>query len=283
MPESFYRPSETLGINPVSYQRRFQDDLLNLIPREARTMLDLGCGDGFITSAVADRSMAVGMDISMKARTLSRHGWEVTVIAATAPPGNTLDEETFPEIRIIRIDLRRVVHIPLDGQYPDDAIPGCRIWKESNFYHNHFNAQAVQEKASVNVAYDLPVLPSALLAARQLGAKINYDSHNLYAEQSIFSPEASAMYSATEDVLANDSPELKRFVSSQSVDINHPMRSADEIAAGFDLIFASDLLSMRTALSEISTRFVWAEQEEKLANHFEQVFAAERGKSGGMN
>jgi glycosyltransferase involved in cell wall biosynthesis len=44
---------------------------------------------------------------------------------------------------------------------------------------------ALQQQADIVVAHDLPTLPAAAAAAERLGAKLVYDSHELYCEQEL--------------------------------------------------------------------------------------------------
>jgi glycosyltransferase involved in cell wall biosynthesis len=56
---------------------------------------------------------------------------------------------------------------------------------------------ALRYPADVVVAHDLPILPTALQAASHHGAKLVYDSHELYCEQE-FEPRLQRMWSAVE-------------------------------------------------------------------------------------
>ena len=62
-------------------------------------------------------------------------------------------------------------------------------------------------------------------------------------------------------ILANDLPELSRFVSKQGIGMNLPMGRVEDIASAVDTFFAADIAQFRTRLREISSRFVWENHE----------------------
>lgn len=61
-------------------------------------------------------------------------------------------------------------------------------------------------------------------------------------------------------ILANDLPELRRFVADQGVGLVHAMTDAQAIAAGIDRICATDLTAFRAALEEVAPRMTWDAQ-----------------------
>jgi glycosyltransferase involved in cell wall biosynthesis len=54
---------------------------------------------------------------------------------------------------------------------------------QERFFLGLFLPTALSYRADVYLAHDLPMLPVAVAAARAIGARIAYDSHELYAEQ----------------------------------------------------------------------------------------------------
>jgi len=62
----------------------------------------------------------------------------------------------------------------------------------------HFLSSTLLHPGAVIVAHDLPVLPAAVVAAAELGARLAYDSHELYAEQHVFPPETAELYRIAE-------------------------------------------------------------------------------------
>ena len=58
----FYDRVEWRHVEP--YQLEVRQDLLGLLPEDVRSILDLGCGNGYIANALAGRGIVVGVDIS---------------------------------------------------------------------------------------------------------------------------------------------------------------------------------------------------------------------------
>ena len=70
----YYEQSSLWGKPPNPYQIRVRADVLNLLPQDVESILDVGCGDGFITNALPDNLRVIGLDISMEAlRHVQRH------------------------------------------------------------------------------------------------------------------------------------------------------------------------------------------------------------------
>lgn len=65
--ESYYNQQQLWGADPEAYQRQVRWDLLDLMPPDVRSVLDVGCGDGFITNALPPALRVVGLDISPEA------------------------------------------------------------------------------------------------------------------------------------------------------------------------------------------------------------------------
>jgi glycosyltransferase involved in cell wall biosynthesis len=62
-------------------------------------------------------------------------------------------------------------------------------------------------------------------------------------------------------ILANDLPELIRFVGNQGIGVNHPMSCAEEVAYAIESFFGNDVRQYRMRLREVSSRFVWQNHE----------------------
>ncbi len=63
----FYDQSRLWGRRPEPYQVQVRADVLQILPPDVRSVLDVGCGDGFITNALPGRLRVVGLDISPQA------------------------------------------------------------------------------------------------------------------------------------------------------------------------------------------------------------------------
>jgi len=151
-----------------------------------------------------------------EARSLQDAGWEVTVVGGEPPADNPYwDEECYPDLRIVRVN-ERVLSVPCyDGAFmyavrrdrlvPDAArvneyarklLPDQR-WRQYFVERRGYFMEALERRARVYVAHDLPQLPVALMAAMHHGSHVVYDSHELFPEQS-FVRKSREMLSAME-------------------------------------------------------------------------------------
>lgn len=142
-----------------------------------------------VTMLVADNQ--IDRRVLQQARTLSRQGVAVTVIAAPAPWPRDLDQAAFPEVAIVRIDTSRAA--PEMPQIASRLRPG-RDWQAHYFYYWQFLVEALKHPAEAYVAHDLPVLPAAIAAADHAGAAVLYDAHELYPEQLVFGAAQQQFY-----------------------------------------------------------------------------------------
>ncbi|WP_461389167.1 glycosyltransferase [Desulfosporosinus fructosivorans] len=139
--------------------------------------------------------------VLLEARSLRKAGWQVTVIAAPPPfTGYRLDEECFPEIKIVRIDGEKAAKLPTSLKLSDPKLN--RDWREFYWYSNQFCSEAFKIPAKVYVAHDLPVLPAATLVAKHYNSRLVYDAHELYPEQKHFGPERTHLYTEVETLLS---------------------------------------------------------------------------------
>ena len=76
MRDGFYYEQPNLWGNPPDrYQVQDRADILDLLPDDAGSVLDVGCGDGFITNELPQHLRVVGLDISAEAlRYVKRQG-----------------------------------------------------------------------------------------------------------------------------------------------------------------------------------------------------------------
>jgi len=138
-----------------------------------------------------------------EAGSLGAAGWDVTVVAGEPPDDNPFwDEECYPEVRIIRAN-ERMLSVPCFGNEYRYSVPWYRRkasavlrgehlsrilpkpeWRQFLHDRRSFYIIAADIPAAVYVAHDLPQVPAAAMAAALHGARLVYDSHELYPEQS---------------------------------------------------------------------------------------------------
>jgi len=133
--------------------------------------------------------------ILLQADSLEAAGWNVTIIAMP------LDTKADDDRRVVRIgtdtaqakrenlvlDTYRWIrgHLPMNGYLMRfmKRLAWRYLVDQESFYLKLFFNTAAQYSPTVFVAHDLPMLPVAKLAAERCGAKLVYDSHELYCEQ----------------------------------------------------------------------------------------------------
>ncbi|MEK6644163.1 MAG: glycosyltransferase [Planctomycetota bacterium] len=80
----YYQQSELWGNPPDPYQMQVRADVLSLLPKNVRSVLDIGCGDGFVTNELPEQLSIIGVDISTEA--LKYVKWPTLVSSATHLP-----------------------------------------------------------------------------------------------------------------------------------------------------------------------------------------------------
>lgn len=133
--------------------------------------------------------------ILLSANSLEEAGWDVTII------GMPLDEPAKDDPRVQRIgskadpmsrenrvlDAYRWVrgHLPMNGLLMRwmKRLTWRYLVDQESFYSKLFYSTASQYAPRVFVANDLPMLPVARQLAQECGARLVYDSHELYSEQ----------------------------------------------------------------------------------------------------
>lgn len=133
--------------------------------------------------------------ILLSADSLEAAGWNVTIIAMP------LDAPAADDRRVVRIganpghanrenrvlDAYRWVrgHLPMNGRLMRwmKRLTWRYLVDQESFYSKLFYSTASQYAPRVFVANDLPMLPVARQLAQSCGAKLVYDSHELYSEQ----------------------------------------------------------------------------------------------------
>lgn len=148
--------------------------------------------------------------ISLQADSLEEDGWQVTILAM---PLDQPTPETDP--RVVRLGaagmqarregrvlaIYRVVrrHLPMNGRLM--RLLKSFAWRflvdQERFYLNLFLADGRRHPAEIVVAHDLPMLAVGRVLAEKFGARLVYDSHELYSEQE-FSPAQRAAWAKIE-------------------------------------------------------------------------------------
>jgi len=67
MKNSYFEQSDLWGNNSDLYQVQVRADILDLLPADVESVLDVGCGDGFITNALPEQFRVTGLDSSLAA------------------------------------------------------------------------------------------------------------------------------------------------------------------------------------------------------------------------
>lgn len=149
-----------------------------------------------VVMLTADRQ--IDRRILQEAYSLRSRGWQVTLIAmpedaATPQPS---------DLKVIRVgagnsgthsresfilDAYRVIRslLPMNGRLMRLAkkIAWRYLVDQEQFYQRLYGASALQFQPTVFMAHDLPMLAVAHRAAKACGARLVYDSHELFAEQ----------------------------------------------------------------------------------------------------
>lgn len=146
-----------------------------------------------VVMLTADRQ--IDRRILLSADSLEAAGWDVTIIAMP------LDEQATDDRRVVRIgsnagpinrenrvlDAYRWVraHLPMNGRLMRwmKRLTWRYLVDQESFYSKLFYSTASRYAPSVFVANDLPMLPVAGQLAQGRGARLVYDSHELYTEQ----------------------------------------------------------------------------------------------------
>lgn len=146
-----------------------------------------------VVMLTADRQ--IDRRILLSADSLEAAGWDITIIAMP------LDGPATDDRRVVRIgsdagpanrenrvlDAYRWVrgHLPMNGRLMRwmKRLTWRYMVDQESFYSKLFYSTASQYAPRVFVANDLPMLPVASQLAQRCGAKLVYDSHELYSEQ----------------------------------------------------------------------------------------------------
>ncbi|WAI84353.1 MULTISPECIES: glycosyltransferase family 4 protein [Achromobacter] len=155
-----------------------------------------------VVMLTADRQ--IDRRILQEAQSLRARGWQVTLIAmpedAPAPLPAGLDvirvgagNTGTPSRESFILDAYRVIRslLPMNGRLMRFAkqVAWSYVVDQEQFYQRLYGASALQFRPTVFVAHDLPMLAVAHRAAHACGARLVYDSHELFAEQEFSNSE----------------------------------------------------------------------------------------------
>ncbi|MBI5102210.1 MAG: glycosyltransferase [Nitrospirae bacterium] len=89
--ESYYKQEALWAKPPEPYQVQMRADILSMIPEGTGSILDVGCGDGFITNRLPEGIDVTGMDISEEALKHVTRGKMVGSISSIPFPDSRFD------------------------------------------------------------------------------------------------------------------------------------------------------------------------------------------------
>lgn len=204
-----------------------------------------------VVMLTADRQ--IDRRITLEADSLESAGWQVVIV------GMPLDSGQDHDARVVRIggdagaarreNLVLVAYRWLRGCLPMNGAVMRWLkrmaWRyfvdQESFYTRLFLATALRYSPRVFVAHDLPMLPVAALAARACGARLVYDSHELYSEQEFSDherhkwAEIEARHIGACDVVVTVNPsiaaELKRRYALSGVQVIYNAERTSEAPA----------------------------------------------------
>lgn len=147
-----------------------------------------------------------------QADSLTDNGWQVTILAMPPDEQGHDDDSRIVRIKIEKQSLgfsgfsllffykkiRR--YLPINSRFMNflRRLAWRYFANPEKLYRGLFAPQLKQYEPTVVMAIDLPALPAAAMHARQIGAKLVYDSHELYCEQE-FSPHEKKQWRLIEE------------------------------------------------------------------------------------
>lgn len=147
-----------------------------------------------------------------QADSLEKAGWVVTILAMPDDTASSKDDPRVVRVRLKKqtlgfkhfslLSLYRTIrrHVPMNGHVMQflKRILWFYVANPEAFYSDLFADELQHLTSHVVMAIDLPTLPVAALHARRCGAKLVYDSHELYSEQE-FSTREKRLWKAIEE------------------------------------------------------------------------------------
>lgn len=132
-----------------------------------------------------------------QANSLEKAGWMVSILAIPKENASLKDDPRVVRVRLKKqtvgikhfslLSMYRVIrrYVPMNGFFMQflKRMLWLYIVNPEVFFSNLFVEELKHFTPHVIMAIDLPTLPVAALHARRCGAKLVYDSHELYSEQ----------------------------------------------------------------------------------------------------
>lgn len=120
MANEYYEQEIIWGNGIHTYQEQVLKTILQVIPSDVETILDIGCGDGYITNVLNEKYKVTGMDISAEA---------LKYIEGDTAMGNITDIP-FPNNKFDLVMVNDVLeHIP-EEEYPKALRELCRVTRK---------------------------------------------------------------------------------------------------------------------------------------------------------
>ena len=160
---ALYDREDLWGRPPEEYQQHVLRDILNLLPMDIGSILDVGCGDGFITNALPRHLRVVGLDVGLASLAHVRRETAVGSVTSLPYTDGAFDLvmandmlEHLPDIQVGQAlaELQRVsgkyilVTVPFMENLPS-GMTICKACGMSYHINHHHRSFGFQELASL--------------------------------------------------------------------------------------------------------------------------------------
>ncbi|MEZ5659104.1 MAG: glycosyltransferase [Burkholderiaceae bacterium] len=198
-----------------------------------------------VVMLTADRG--IDRRITLQADALEADGWMVTIVGAPLDAGETDHDPRVQRIAFARqsagkegivLDAYRWLRARLTMNGPLMRMLKRFTWRwlvdHEGFYVRLFLETALSHRPDVFTAHDLPMLPVGARAAAACGARLVYDSHELFSEQEFSAREREswarieARYIGQADEVITINPSIARELERRyGLDHVHVILNAD--------------------------------------------------------